>query len=40
MSKTKVTLKRTRPPEIPLLGETVSVDVTSRARSVSDRHST
>ncbi len=38
MSKTKVTLRRTRPPEIPLLGETVSVDVTSRARSVSDRH--
>jgi hypothetical protein len=38
MSKTKVTLRRTRPPEVPLLGETVSVDVTSRARSVSDRH--
>jgi hypothetical protein len=38
MSKTKVTLRRTRPPEIPLLGETVSVDVASRARGVSDRH--
>ena len=38
MSKTKVTLKRTRPPEIPLLGETVSVDVSSHGRSVSDRH--
>jgi hypothetical protein len=37
MSKTKVTLKRTRPPDIPLLGATVTVEVGSRARGVSDR---
>lgn len=37
ISKTKVALKRTRPPDIPLLGETVTVEVGSRARGVSDR---
>lgn len=37
ISKTKVTLKRTRSPEIGLLGDTVKVDVTTRARSISDR---
>jgi hypothetical protein len=37
ISKTKVTLKRTRPPEIILLGETVTVEVTGRARAITDR---
>jgi hypothetical protein len=37
ISKTKVILKRTRAPEIGLLGDTVKVDVTTRARSISDR---
>ncbi|HEY8147365.1 MAG TPA: hypothetical protein VIK51_00430 [Vicinamibacteria bacterium] len=37
ISKTKVTLKRTRPPEIVLLGETVTVEVAGRARAVTDR---
>jgi hypothetical protein len=37
ISKTKVTLKRTRPPEIILLGDTVTVEVTGRARAVTDR---
>jgi hypothetical protein len=37
ISKTKVTLKRTRPPEIILLGDTVTVDVSGRARAVTDR---
>jgi hypothetical protein len=37
ISKTRVTLKRTRPPDIPLLGETVTVEVGSRARGVTDR---
>jgi hypothetical protein len=37
ISKTKVTLKRTRPPEIVLLGDTVTVEVTGRARAISDR---
>lgn len=37
ISKTKVTLKRTRPPEIVLLGDTVTVEVSGRARAISDR---
>ena len=37
ISKTKVTLKRTRPPEIILLGDTVTVEVTGKARAVTDR---
>ena len=37
ISKTKVTLKRTRPPEIVLLGDTVTVEVGGRARGISDR---
>jgi hypothetical protein len=37
ISKTRVMLKRTRPPDIPLLGETVTVEVGSRARGVTDR---
>ena len=37
ISKTRVTLKRTRPPDIPLLGDTVTVEVGSRARGVTDR---
>jgi hypothetical protein len=37
ISKTKVLLKRTRPPEIILLGETVAVEVSGRARAISDR---
>jgi len=36
ISKTKVTLHRSRPPEIALLGETVAVDVTATSRRVSD----
>ena len=35
ISKTKVTLKRTRPPEISLLGDTVTVEVTGRGRAAS-----
>ena len=37
ISKTKVTLKRTRPPEIVLVGETVTVEVAGHARAISDR---
>jgi hypothetical protein len=37
ISKTKVVLKRVRPPEIGLLGETVAVEVASRARSISSQ---
>jgi hypothetical protein len=37
VSKTRVTLKRIRPPAIALLGDTVTVEVTTRARAVSDR---
>jgi hypothetical protein len=37
ISKTRVTLKRTRPPDIPLVGDTVTVEVGSRARGVTDR---
>jgi hypothetical protein len=37
ISKTKVTLKRTRPPEIVLLGDTVTVEVSGRARAITDR---
>src|SRR5882672_113621 len=37
ISKTKVILKRTRPPEIVLTGETVTVEVSGRARAISDR---
>jgi hypothetical protein len=36
MSKTKITLHRSRPPEVPLLGETVAVEVTATSRRVSD----
>ena len=36
MSKTKVTLHRSRPPEISLLGKTVAVEVTATSRRVSD----
>lgn len=38
ISKTRVTLHRTRPPEIPLLGDTVAVEVTASSRRVSDSH--
>ncbi|HEY7411020.1 MAG TPA: hypothetical protein VII13_09775 [Vicinamibacteria bacterium] len=38
MSKTKVILPRHRPPEITLLGETVAIEVSSRARAVTERH--
>src|SRR5262249_33833635 len=37
MSKTRVTLKRVRPPEIPLVGDTVSVAIDGKARSVAQR---
>jgi hypothetical protein len=37
ISKTKVILKRTRPPEIVLTGETVTVEASGRARAISDR---
>ncbi|HZM52992.1 MAG TPA: hypothetical protein VFE68_20980, partial [Vicinamibacteria bacterium] len=37
ISKTKVTLKRTRPPEIVLVGDTVTVEVAGRARAITDR---
>jgi hypothetical protein len=36
ISKTKVTLHRSRPPEIPLLGEAVAVEVTATSRRVTD----
>ena len=36
MSKTRITLHRSRPPEVPLLGETVAVEVTATSRRVSD----
>ena len=36
ISKTKVTLHRSRPPEISLLGETVAVEVTATSRRVTD----
>ena len=36
ISKTKVTLKRTRPPEIILVGDTVTVEVSGRARAITD----
>ena len=36
ISKTRVTLHRSRPPEIALLGETVAVDVKATSRRVSD----
>jgi len=36
ISKTRVTLRRTRPPEIALVGDTVKLEVASRARSVSE----
>jgi hypothetical protein len=38
ISKTKVVLPRQQPPEFQLLGETVSLEVSSRARAVTDRH--
>lgn len=37
ISKTRVTLPRSRPPEIHLLGDTVTVEVTTQSRRVSDR---
>jgi hypothetical protein len=36
ISKTKVTLHRSRPPEIPLLGDSVAVEVAATSRRVSD----
>ena len=36
MSKTRITLHRSRPPEVPLLGETVAVEVTAASRRISD----
>jgi hypothetical protein len=36
ISKTKVTLHRSRPPEIPILGKTVAVEVTATSRRVTD----
>ena len=36
MSKTRIPLHRSRPPEVPLLGETVAVEVTATSRRVSD----
>lgn len=36
VSKTKITLQRTRPPELQLVGETVAIEVASDARRVSD----
>jgi hypothetical protein len=36
ISKTKVTLHRSRPPEIPLLGESVAVEITATSRRISD----
>jgi tetratricopeptide (TPR) repeat protein len=36
ISKTKVTLHRSRPPEISLLGDTVAVEVTATSRRVTD----
>lgn len=37
ISKTRVTLPRTQPPQIHLLGETVTVEVTTESRRVTDR---
>src|ERR1041384_1418632 len=37
MSKTRVTLHRVRPPDILLVGDTATVEVSSRARSVAER---
>jgi len=36
ISKTKITLHRSRPPEVPLVGETVAVEVTATSRRISD----
>ena len=36
ISKTKITLHRSRPPEISLLGETVAIEVTATSRRVSE----
>ncbi len=36
ISKTKITLQRTRPPDLQLVGETVAIEVGSDARRVSD----
>src|SRR6185503_4768612 len=36
MSKTTVMLPRVKPPQFALLGQTVTVEVTTRARSISD----
>jgi hypothetical protein len=36
ISKTRVTLHRSRPPEVPILGETVAVEVTATSRRISD----
>lgn len=38
LSKTKINLTRTRPPQVGLLGQTATVEVTTRSRRVSDRH--
>ena len=38
ISKTRVTLHRSRPPEIPLLGEAVAVEVAATSRRVTDSH--
>src|SRR5687767_3636701 len=37
LSKTKVTLKRQRPPDAGLVGDTATVEVTTKSRRVSDR---
>jgi hypothetical protein len=36
ISKTRITLHRSRPPEVPLLGETVAVEVNATSRRVTD----
>jgi hypothetical protein len=36
ITKTKVTLHRSRPPEVPLLGETVAVEVKASSRRITD----
>jgi hypothetical protein len=38
MSKTRVTLKRLRPPEVLLLGETASIEMITHSRRIPDRH--
>jgi hypothetical protein len=36
ISKTRITLHRSRPPEVPLVGETVAVEVSATSRRISD----